>query len=107
MFTDTPTRVAPMPVQEALLGSESSRKREDSFGEQGTPLPRPMPFHSDADDFDEQAFEEATKVRALDELIAQSAGLDSKSADELSPRRPGRSSWCTRVRRCGSRGSEW
>ena len=94
MFTDTPTRVAPLPVQEALLGGEnrsSDRKRADSFGDQGTPLPRPMPFHSDAEDFDEQAFEEATKVRALDELIAQSAGLDSKAADDRSSRRPGRS----------------
>src|SRR5690349_6498518 len=61
MFTDTPTRVAPAPVQEALLGKEEKsdpgspggprRKRPDSFGDQGTPLPRPMPFHSDADEF--------------------------------------------------------
>ncbi len=93
MFTDTPTRVAPMPVQEALLGAEKSgpnRKRPDSFSDQGTPLPRPMPFHSDADDFDEQAFEEATKVRALDELIAQTADAGKASpADDLSLRRPG------------------
>ena len=92
MFTDTPTRVAPMPVQEALLGNEnrsSARQRSDSFSDQGTPLPRPMPFHSDADDFDEQAFEEATKVRALDELIAQTAELGASPAAELG-RRPGR-----------------
>jgi len=92
MFTDTPTRVAPMPVQEALLGKEnrsSARSRSESFSDQGTPLPRPMPFHSDADDFDEQAFEEATKVRALDELIAQTAELGlSPPADP--GRRPGR-----------------
>jgi uncharacterized protein (TIGR02266 family) len=76
MFTDTPTRVAPLPMQEALLGTESGshRKRDDAFNDQGTPLPRPMPFHSDAEDFDEKAFEEATKVRSLDELIAQTAG---------------------------------
>ncbi|MBL9020417.1 MAG: TIGR02266 family protein [Myxococcales bacterium] len=86
MFTDTPTRVAPAPVQEALLGKSEDtsttekgplgaprRKRPDSFGDQGTPLPTPMPFHSDADEFPEEAFEEATKVRALDELIAQTA----------------------------------
>ena len=92
MFTDTPTRVAPAPVQEALLGNESrpqNRKRPDSFGDSGTPLPRPMPFHSDAEDFDEQAFEEATKVRALDELIAQTADATTTDmpADELASRR--------------------
>jgi hypothetical protein len=86
LFTDVPTKVAPLPVQEALLG--------DKFNEQGTPLPKPMPFHSDAEDFDEQAFEEATKVRALDELIAQTAdGGDAGTAtaiippDELAARR--------------------
>ncbi len=94
MFTDTPTRVAPAPVQEALLGNESSgsggpkRKRPDSFGDQGTPLPRPMPFHSDADEFPEEAFEEATKVRALDELIAQTATATTTLRDELADRRP-------------------
>jgi uncharacterized protein (TIGR02266 family) len=69
MFTDTPTRVAPAPVQEAL-GIKSGRNRADS---EQTPLPKPMPFHSDAEDFDERAFEEATKVRSLDELAAASA----------------------------------
>ncbi len=72
LFTDTPTRVAPAPVQEALLGGPSGkhRTRADS---QETPLPKPMPFHTDADEFGEEAFEEATKVRALDELVAQTA----------------------------------
>ncbi|MEO8706116.1 MAG: PEGA domain-containing protein, partial [Kofleriaceae bacterium] len=77
LFTDTPTRVAPPPVQDALLGNDAARpsKRNDSgFNDQHTPLPKPMPFHSDADEFPEEAFEEATKVRALDELIAQTAG---------------------------------
>jgi uncharacterized protein (TIGR02266 family) len=77
MFTDTPTRVAPAPVQEALLGdkkpSANTTARKSDFKEEGTPLPRPMPFHGDQDDFDEGAFDEATKVRALDELIAQTA----------------------------------
>ncbi|HEY4177421.1 MAG TPA: TIGR02266 family protein [Kofleriaceae bacterium] len=79
MFTDTPTRVAPAPVQEALLGDKAPGKsanttaRKSDFKEEGTPLPRPMPFHGDQDDFDEGAFDEATKVRALDELIAQTA----------------------------------
>src|SRR5690606_18228793 len=71
LFTDTPTKVAPAPVQEAL-GIGSRRPRTDS---EQTPLPPPRPFHSDADDFDEKAFEEATKVRSLEELAAQTAGL--------------------------------
>ncbi len=82
MFTDTPTRVAPAPMQDALLGG---KRRDDS---QETPLPKPMPFHSDADEFGAEAFEEATKVRALDELVAQTAaeaGQDPQHvADQLS-----------------------
>jgi uncharacterized protein (TIGR02266 family) len=92
LFTDTPTRVAPAPIQDALLGKESGqRRRGNEPGDPGndsqhTPLPRPMPFHSDADEFPDEAFEEATKVRALDELIAQTAegGI---AADELAARR--------------------
>ena len=91
LFTDTPTRVAPLPVQDALL---DKRRPGDNFSDQHTPLPKPMPFHSDAEDFDEQAFEEATKVRALDELIAQTAeGNEPNTAtaiippDELAARR--------------------
>jgi uncharacterized protein (TIGR02266 family) len=77
LFTDTPTRVAPAPVQEALLGKNAGRTRRGSdepASDSHTPLPKPMPFHSDADEFPDEAFEEATKVRALDELIAQTAG---------------------------------
>src|SRR5450432_2675595 len=84
MFADSPTRVAPAPVQEALLGGKS-RTRADS---QETPLPKPIPFHSDADEFGAEAFEEATKVRALDELVAQTASSeDSTVADGLAARR--------------------
>ncbi|MEO8843765.1 MAG: TIGR02266 family protein [Kofleriaceae bacterium] len=77
MFADTPTRVAPAPVQDALLGNKSGRTRADS---QETPLPKPMPFHSDADEFGAEAFEEATKVRSLDELVAQTAAAEGSSA---------------------------
>ena len=94
LFTDTPTRVAPPPVQEALLGNKSGRNRADS---QETPLPKPMPFHSDADEFGAEAFEEATKVRALDELVAQTAAAEGAApaaaaapvspSDELAARR--------------------
>jgi uncharacterized protein (TIGR02266 family) len=94
MFADTPTRVAPPPVQEALFGSDSKANRrpaEGGFVDQHTPLPKPMPFHSDADEFPEEAFEEATKVRALDELIAQTAGATQNDIpipqDELAARR--------------------
>jgi len=85
LFTDAPTRVAPVAVQDALLGG-SGRTRHDS---QETPLPKPVPFHSDADEFGAEAFEEATKVRALDELVAATASEDEKdSSDELGLRRP-------------------
>ncbi len=92
MFTDTPTRVAPAPMQEALLGKEYGRRnrRDEPQSDSHTPLPKPIPFHSDADEFPEEAFEEATKVRALDELIAQTAG-GSAAPEDLSGRRgPGR-----------------
>lgn len=58
-FNETPTRVAQMPM--------TDDEREH------TPLPSPMPFHSDADEFPDEAFEEATKVRSVEDLIAQTA----------------------------------
>ncbi len=88
MFTDTPTRVAPIPTDPLQHKSGPIRKRSDS---EHTPLPRPMPFHSDADEFPEEAFEEATKVRALDELVAATADPGNETAimppDELAQRR--------------------
>ena len=96
MFTDTPTRVAPAAIQDQLLGPASERRsRNDS---EQTPLPKPMPFHSDADEFGAEAFEEATKVRSLEELAAASALGDADPtaallmpADELAKRRVNRS----------------
>ena len=85
MFTDQPTRVAPLLVQDALLGP--NRGRNDS---EQTPLPAPTPFHSDADEFGAEAFEEATKVRALDDLVAATADDPEPKAvpaDELAARR--------------------
>ena len=80
-FMDAPTRVAPSPLAAAAaaepkpkLGSMAPSK--SGFADERTdttPLPRPMPFHSDADEFPEETFEEATKVRALDELVAATA----------------------------------
>src|SRR6185295_10173421 len=54
------------------------RRDDPGHSDSHTPLPRPMPFHSDADEFPDEAFEEATKVRALDELIAQTAEDDTR-----------------------------
>ncbi len=93
LFTDTPTRVAPAPVQDALLGNDRSGRHKGPTGgefESHTPLPKPMPFHSDADEFPDEAFEEATKVRALDDLIAQTAedSGSQASAQELFSGRP-------------------
>lgn len=88
MFSDTPTRVAPAPIQEALLGKDHGqrgRRGDEPHSDSHTPLPRPVPFHSDADEFPDEAFEEATKVRALDELIAQTA--EGGAADEPTTRR--------------------
>jgi uncharacterized protein (TIGR02266 family) len=84
LFTDTPTRVAPAPIQDQLGLGPSGRAARDS---EQTPLPKPMPFHSDADEFDENAFQEATKVRSLDELAAQSAaaGMDLKTGTAIMP----------------------
>ncbi|HWO18727.1 MAG TPA: TIGR02266 family protein [Kofleriaceae bacterium] len=82
LFTDTPTRVAPAPIQEQLLNAyaEKQKAKRAAEEEQHTPLPKPMPFATDADEFPDEAFEEATKVRALDELVAQTA--DGSGASE-------------------------
>src|SRR5882724_9583697 len=56
LFTDTPTRVAPAPMQEALLGKGRRRDDAASHNDSHTPLPKPMPFHSDADEFPDEAF---------------------------------------------------
>jgi uncharacterized protein (TIGR02266 family) len=84
-FAETPTRVAPSAVQDKLLGPQSGKTRTRSDSEQ-TPLPKPMPFHSDADDFPEEAFEEATKVRSLDELVAATAEAEKQPSTAVMPR---------------------
>jgi uncharacterized protein (TIGR02266 family) len=96
VFNEVPTRVAPSPLV-AGLAKESEKKLGNlapprgSFGDErtdATPLPTPMPFHSDLDDFPDEAFEEATKVRSLDELVAQSAISDDDAADLFGRARP-------------------
>ena len=81
-FMDAPTRVAPSPLTAAIAADAKPKlgglaPAKSGFADERTdttPLPRPMPFHSDADEFPEETFEEATKVRALDELVAATAG---------------------------------
>jgi uncharacterized protein (TIGR02266 family) len=78
-FTDAPTRVAPRPlVNDLAKGSKvDSPGGFDDDRSDTTPLPSPVPFHSDVDEFPEETFEEATKVRSLDELVAASATGDA------------------------------
>ncbi len=73
-FGDETTKVAPAQVQEQL----GLRSRNQDSGQ--TPLPKP--FQSDADDFDEKAFDEATKVRSLDDLALASASDDGSGLDD-------------------------
>ncbi|MCA9674031.1 MAG: TIGR02266 family protein, partial [Myxococcales bacterium] len=87
---EAPTKVAPSPLVTALTGAAAEKPRigqmappKSGFQDErtdATPLPNPMPFHSDADEFPDEAFEEATKVRSLDELAAQTAKADNEIA---------------------------
>ncbi|HVV87385.1 MAG TPA: TIGR02266 family protein, partial [Kofleriaceae bacterium] len=81
LFGDAPTRVAPSPLVGQLIGESKGKLGETlpakgGFGEDRTdttPLPRPVPFHSDAEEFPDETFEEATKVRTMEDLIAATA----------------------------------
>jgi uncharacterized protein (TIGR02266 family) len=92
-FNEVPTRVAPSPLVGALAAESrpkmgSMAPPRSGFPDErtdATPLPKPMPFHSDVDDFPEEAFEEATKVRSLDELIAQTALAEGALAKKPAP----------------------
>jgi len=94
-FGDVPTRVAPSPLVAGLMNASSDAPAagnmmgltpakggfggsEPSERTDATPLPSPMPFHSDLDDFPDEAFEEKTRVSALDPaLVAKSAREDA------------------------------
>lgn len=82
-FSEGPTRVAP--AASGFTGDFLPKHGARSgFGEDRsdiTPLPGPVPFHSDAEEYSEEAFEEATKVRSLEELAAQTA------SDRSAPRK--------------------
>ncbi len=89
-FNEAPTRVAPSPLLAAARASDPNlgelAPQRSSFTDErtdATPLPTPMPFHSDLDDFPEEAFEEATKVASLDALVAQSALRDDDESGDL------------------------
>jgi uncharacterized protein (TIGR02266 family) len=92
-FNEVPTKVAPSPLVGALAAESKPRMGSMAPPRSGfpdertdaTPLPKPMPFHSDVDDFPEEAFEEATKVRSLDELVAQTALGDHGMARTKTP----------------------
>lgn len=78
-FTDMPTRVAPSPLVSNLAQrTGQSRTSSSSFSEDANSPPAPTPFFSDADQFPEEAFEEATKVRSMEDL----ALLSKKEEDD-------------------------
>ena len=73
-FRDMPTRVAPAQLVDQLASHQFDQDAEH------TPLPRPMPFHSDAGDFSQETFEESTRVASLDNIsaaLADHAGSDA------------------------------
>jgi uncharacterized protein (TIGR02266 family) len=92
-FGEVPTRVTPAHVLKNLQQGEDPRRTLIGIGmsqlksngggythtgDDKTPLPRPMPFHADLDEFPDEAFEEATKVAAL-EALAKKAEEDDDS----------------------------
>ncbi|HEY8146501.1 MAG TPA: TIGR02266 family protein, partial [Kofleriaceae bacterium] len=83
-FGEVPTRVTPAHVLKSLQQGDDPRRtligigmsQVKSNGERDdskTPLPRPLPFHADLDEFPDEAFEEATKVAELEALAKKSA----------------------------------
>ena len=84
-FGEVPTRVTPAHVLKSLQQGDDPRRtligigmsQLKSNGQQNddskTPLPRPLPFHADLDEFPDEAFEEATKVAELEALAKKSA----------------------------------
>jgi uncharacterized protein (TIGR02266 family) len=85
-FMDVPTRVTPAHMLRALqdggpLPSRAQGKpgpaRTDASRDDRTPLPKPLPFHADLDEFPDEAFEEATKVAALEALAKKTAERES------------------------------
>ncbi len=79
-FAEVPTRVTPAHVLKSLQQGDDPRRTLIGIGmsqlksngqekdDSKTPLPRPLPFHADLDEFPDEAFEEATKVAELEAL---------------------------------------
>jgi uncharacterized protein (TIGR02266 family) len=85
-FRDVPTVVTPKEVLEGLAQSEPRRtllgvgnNKAAGKSDDQTPLPPPQPFHTDLDDFPDEAFEEATKVAALEALARKSAQIEEQT----------------------------
>jgi uncharacterized protein (TIGR02266 family) len=83
-FGEVPTRVTPAHVLKSLQQGDDPRRTLIGIGmsqlksngateSDKTPLPRPLPFHADLDEFPDEAFEEATKVAELEALAKKSA----------------------------------
>lgn len=88
-FTETPTRVAPAPLVDDLAKETKNRTKQfASVRAEPASKPQgggsaPVPFRSDADEFSEEAFEQATKVHSLDDLAAASMRLDAPADEPL------------------------
>jgi uncharacterized protein (TIGR02266 family) len=75
-FGNVPTVVTPKEILDGLAQAEARRTLVGvgpPRSEDHTPLPRPLPFHQDLDEFPDEAFEEATKVASLEGLARRSA----------------------------------
>ncbi len=72
-FVDTPTRVAPAALVDSLTNDYDDGDM--------TPLPKPMPFHGDMDDFSDEAFSESTKVASLDKILEQAKNAEEDESD--------------------------
>jgi uncharacterized protein (TIGR02266 family) len=84
-FGDVPTRVTPAHVLKGLqkgppTGADEARRTIMGIApikkDEAAAAPRALPFHNDLDEFPDEAFEEATKVAALEALAKQTQDGD-------------------------------
>jgi len=91
-FLDTPTKVAfgNVPTRAVPTGMLDTVKQPElrrsgaapAKPDDTTPLPPALPFHNELDEFPDEAFEEATKVAALDALARRSAVNEQQANGE-------------------------